>query len=681
MIDIGKLLPQADNSLITERSVKKLGVVERKLNLIDSLLKEKLVLSKVRQGIEREEQERIRRTQTEIDLEKDDDDDDDMDDGQKDKRKKKDPKPSPNDTGGLLGLFFSSAALRLLTGNASFIVASTERLTLAITGILGGLFALSPAVKFLGTLQKSVAKAIGPKAITTLLRLGQVFKNFLTLSVIAGVANSKGLLEDIATRGQRKKIARSRLENIKRIRAEKLELEKSNILNRKKIIKRTLRLRQERLKLKKESSNLAEILIESTEGATDTSKKITKKFTKSTKKNLIEALGGKSTDIVEVGSEVGEKVTKKTTKRAVEVTIGKGGKNVLLGNILERAGLSRDIMKRTPETNMLTPKIDTASNRLLGPDFDPDDVDILGGKTFKTKKSPADIKAEKLKKQLADKKLRDEIAQRKLKQIQAQEIMGRQFDIDFGGGDSGMGTGIDFPDQSQTVKQTKKITAETLEKTGKRKGFKAILESIGGIPLVKSTRKLFNNTLGRIPFIGDIIGLLVDIFIFKEPLGRAAFMAVGGGLGGLLGGIVGSALPGPGTFVGGLLGGIAGDFLGGLLYDLLIGGEKPKVDVKERGVRAGTRLLSPSAMDIFNNVMRAQFSGGGSVPMLAMNGGGSPDIASFASYDNPRNKLVVRFVPIPTSKGASNSQEGDAIIIKQQVGQPRLIRSLYTGGA
>ena len=231
------------------------------------------------------------------------------------------------------------------------------------------------------------------------------------------------------------------------------------------------------------------------------------------------------------------------------------------------------------------------------------------------------------------------------------------------------------------VKQTKKITAETLEKTGKRKGFKAILESIGGIPLVKSTRKLFNNTLGRIPFIGDIIGLLVDIFIFKEPLGRAAFMAVGGGLGGLLGGIVGSALPGPGTFVGGLLGGIAGDFLGGLLYDLLIGGEKPKVDVKERGVRAGTRLLSPSAMDIFNNVMRAQFSGGGSVPMLAMNGGGSPDIASFASYDNPRNKLVVRFVPIPTSKGSSNSQEGDAIIIKQQVGQPRLIRSLYTGGA
>ena len=210
----------------------------------------------------------------------------------------------------------------------------------------------------------------------------------------------------------------------------------------------------------------------------------------------------------------------------------------------------------------------------------------------------------------------------------------------------------------------------------KKKGLRGFLETIGGIPLVKSTRKLFNNTLGRIPFIGDIIGLLVDIFIFKEPIGRAAFMAVGGGLGGLLGGLVGSALPGIGTFILGLLGGIAGDFLGGLLYDFLIGGKKPKVDIKERGVRAVPRLLSPSAKDIFS-----QFSGGGSVPMLAMNGGGSPDIASFASYDNPRNKLVVRFVPIPTSKGSSNSQEGDAIIIKQQVGQPRLIRSLYTGGA
>ena len=59
------------------------------------------------------------------------------------------------------------------------------------------------------------------------------------------------------------------------------------------------------------------------------------------------------------------------------------------------------------------------------------------------------------------------------------------------------------------------------------KGFKGMLESIGGTPLVKSTRKLLSNTVGRIPFLGDLIGLLLDIFVFGEPVGRAAFV-IGG---------------------------------------------------------------------------------------------------------------------------------------------------------
>ena len=91
------------------------------------------------------------------------------------------------------------------------------------------------------------------------------------------------------------------------------------------------------------------------------------------------------------------------------------------------------------------------------------------------------------------------------------------------------------------------------------KGFKGMLESIGGTPLVKSTRKLLSNTVGRIPFLGDLIGLLLDIFVFGEPVGRAAFMAIGGILGGFLGAAVGSLVPGPGTLIGGILVGLGGD--------------------------------------------------------------------------------------------------------------------------
>ena len=70
--------------------------------------------------------------------------------------------------------------------------------------------------------------------------------------------------------------------------------------------------------------------------------------------------------------------------------------------------------------------------------------------------------------------------------------------------------------------------------------------------------------------MGDIIFMLLDIFVFGEPPVRAAFMAVGSALLGFLGGLLGS-LAGPvGTVALGILGGMGGDMLGGLLYDMLL---------------------------------------------------------------------------------------------------------------
>ena len=90
----------------------------------------------------------------------------------------------------------------------------------------------------------------------------------------------------------------------------------------------------------------------------------------------------------------------------------------------------------------------------------------------------------------------------------------------------------------------------------------------------KGLRKVLGQSIGQIPFLGDIIFMLLDIFVFGEPPVRAAFMAVGGALLGFLGGLLGSIAGPVGTVALGILGGMAGDMLGGLLYDMLLGQKK-----------------------------------------------------------------------------------------------------------
>ena len=125
--------------------------------------------------------------------------------------------------------------------------------------------------------------------------------------------------------------------------------------------------------------------------------------------------------------------------------------------------------------------------------------------------------------------------------------------------------------------KTKKISAEAL--TGATQ---------------KATRKSIMEGISLIPFIGDLVGLLIDIFVFGEPPGRAAFMAVGGALGGFLGALLGGIGGPPGAIIASILGGIAGDLLGGLLYDVLFrSGMKnpflrlPKLGLKEAIKKVG----------------------------------------------------------------------------------------------
>ena len=102
---------------------------------------------------------------------------------------------------------------------------------------------------------------------------------------------------------------------------------------------------------------------------------------------------------------------------------------------------------------------------------------------------------------------------------------------------------------------------------GKRGAAKAIKTAAGILkPLVKN-----------IPLIGGITEFILS-WISGDPIGKAAFKGIGTGLGTWIGGALGSLIPipGVGTAIGMFLGGTGGSALGGVIYDAIFGGKKPK---------------------------------------------------------------------------------------------------------
>ena len=111
MIDTNKLLSNRSggSTTLSRKSVINIGLIREDVIKIDGLLKSRLVLSKVRDGIERQSLERLKRKNREDDLERDDDRDDDDD--------RRDPDPKPKKGGGLIG-FLIGGALAVIGGIA-----------------------------------------------------------------------------------------------------------------------------------------------------------------------------------------------------------------------------------------------------------------------------------------------------------------------------------------------------------------------------------------------------------------------------------------------------------------------------------------------------------------------------------------------------------------------------------
>ena len=73
MIDTNKLLSNRSggSTTLSKKSVVNIGLIREDVVKIDGILKTRLVLSKVREGIEKQNQERLRRKSREDILEKD----------------------------------------------------------------------------------------------------------------------------------------------------------------------------------------------------------------------------------------------------------------------------------------------------------------------------------------------------------------------------------------------------------------------------------------------------------------------------------------------------------------------------------------------------------------------------------------------------------------------------------
>ena len=787
MIDSNKLLPNRGTTITLSRgSVKKVALIERKLILIDSLLKEKLILSKVREGIRREEEERLKRTQQEIDLEKEEDDKDDPDVETKRRRKPKDPK----DGGGvsLVGSALIGAGGVALAKNAGLIIGAAKVATALIGATLFVGVNVAKAAKSIDNIKSQVAQ-FGPGGAAALKTAGlftQVLSNFVGASIAVGIFNSlpanltglklrkkfqRQFLDRFRLRGQTSSVLSGQSSSILRgqtspiFRGQQSSLLRgqSETIFRSQLsdipLSSPLLYGQSSSLFRGQSSSLlrgqSESIFRGQRSLIDPKPNNVIDFNKEKVKrrgfSIDQPLGSRK--ILRGKRSVTANLTGfefDFIKQARISGIDRGFESDFVLDFLRRRAKKQKKLPPPPKARTFTAEdFNRPASDPRSPFYDPvraQGFDEFGeGNPFVTKPQPEMMKpqgasAQRVVSQRGD--VRRTFAQDIVDSQELQDFFGERSRfpnkrlLEKGIEEINNGTykGFDAFIQENVPKirgtnfvKTKRLapgssgsvnvggsnvtgnvrqapflggprfrsidpesiftvqpssffdtrSTKTVNQIVKNadnivnvKSLSDLLGAFGGIPLIKATRKFLGNTIGRIPVLGDLLGLLLDLFVFKEPLGRALFMAAGGALGGsigaFLGGALGSAVPVVGNLagavVGGFLGGVGGDMLGGFLYDRIVGGKQdPQTssqNVQKGLLRAPESVLKGDMLsrNMFGNLMRTQFSGGGNVP----------DIASFASYDNPRSKVTTRFIPIPSTE-KDESTDAFPVVLNKRV--------------
>ena len=615
MIDTSKLLSKRTSrkALLSREGVTNLIIIKKNVVKIDGLLKERLVLSKVREGLLKQQRENERRRERERQLEAErEDDDTDVD--------PKSKKKSKSMLGGILKV--------ILGGFLKFI----GRLTF---GILPKLPLLLKSIKLFTKIFISIMRGgfnfvrvfirMGVPLTKSLLKVGaSIFNQIYSIIVKSIVPAAGGFLGRIAAvlgAPLSGALARRRLTGATTDNLSKLFTEDESLLKVRPVDPAESKL----LKKERLVDNLTEAELKE---EIKLRKKIRKKgFLFSEEEIVQEARGRTIQKKMAKGSRA--RIAKVKAKELSE-SLGASARDK---NFFKRLGLDPALGKRGADPKEIAKQKQLLKKR-MSPSFDK--------KLTERVLREAEIDGS-LRTRVQLENAMDPLRTRK----PGEDILGDLFKR------------VDDPKQIMLDQPLMKAPIIKAQKITGKKGLAKFLGNIGGAQFLKPIRKFLNNTVKQIPFLGDLIGLLLDIFVFGEPVGRAAFMAIGGILGGFLGGAVGSLVPGPGTIIGGIIGGIGGDIIGGLLYDLIFG-RKPAVN------EAGT-VTKGVVKGVSKGVQK--FEEGGLVreydPLPQIPFDKSTNLRSLAFYEKTQvGREVMVPIPIPIPSSRSQSQ-GSNIVINQ----------------
>ena len=581
MIDTAKLLPRSQGSSLSRDSVKNLSVIKRDVIEIDSLLKMRLVLSKVREGILKQKEEKERRIKRETSIEgrkrRDNDDDFDIGDPMK-------PKPKPG-RGGVIGALISSVLknfgiVALSKIGALLKVGKVLKLLLSpkVLVIAGTITILTKVIQNVSQIKKDVSEkdldaVSGNKVKNGIDSFIDALKFVTTAYAIGSAINfGKRKLQErlIRQRG----IAQTRVDLLQFAKQERAKTRRLALLGEGRLsdtaadaLMREAELDPDLEDIGRRESGKRRVFVDEEISVPREKAKRKKSFVK------IESPVGGGPDVA--GSRRGgfnvpttrpDRILKKPPVNIYE-EVFEGGKkkryevNQLKGTYMSRKPVfniegrefdfSADLYRRTGNSRNREYRVSAFYAELnefrRGRFISSEDVEYMAKNIL----GADDVKSDVFRKQ--NNFYYKELAQINIDKQKRESLLS--------------GTGKRGTDVKATRKVgSKQFTKKTLKSTTK----KISAEAMTGAGQ-KGIRKILSESIGAIPFLGDIIAMLVDIFVFGEPPGRAAFMAVGSALLGFLGGLLGSIAGPPGAIALGLLGGLGGDLLGGLLYDMMFG--------------------------------------------------------------------------------------------------------------
>ena len=613
MIDTGKLLTNRSNrsTTLSRKSVINIGLIRDDVKKIDGILKMRLVLSKVREGIEKQNQERLRRKSREETLEKDDDRDDDD-------NRRRDPQPKKGGGGGLIGALISG-----------------------VLSVVGGIvLKFLPQILFLGKLIAKLSKPFIFVAAGSLGAIGGFLSQFSRTKELDGI--------------DKRQLSEKKINQTFKDFNDAIVLLGTSLL----IGGTILQIR----KARRDAGMMTEAQI------TDLLQEMGRDSRRGTKGNfaemmtddeLVDYMRGKKMREFEENfgylyddDDLIDTKPKKKTKKNVKVT----RKRVKPQKIIARTG-DVDVEKRIVDQFI---ERETIRQQKILADTTKVRIDRTPGRR---KGIAIDFSGVPDVEEIVDmdelNRLDAEMTKTGTKKVGVADFSDTSKKI--GRMKRGMATLSEQP-----IFTAPKIGKSLLKQKG---GISKALVAIGGEGFAATFKQGLKSAVGIIPFIGDLIGILLDIFVFGEPVGRAIFKGIGSFAIAALLGALGFAVGGPlGAFIGGVAGGIGGDILGGIVYDMFF---KSKRGIS--GSSAGTKGVIKGATQSFEEggfVGKPSFK-----PMV--NSDKSTDLRITASYDRPSAGRV-KFIPIPLPiPSKEQSQQEEQIAMNKTTTKTRTFAGLY----